>query len=235
MMETTSSHNDLTQQMPAPIVNRSESRKLDQAEQCFVLDNVSWEQYEGMLDALGERRLRHTYNNGRLELMSPSLNHDWEQYMLGRLLERMTEELRIPIKGIGSTTQRLKNHKQAVEPDECYYIAGETAMRGRGRRGDRLDLSKDPPPDLAIEVDVTNSSEPRLPIFASIGIREVWRMDEEGLKFLQLSETQSYDEIQRSIAFPFLSPSVLENLLTSQKNDLEIVLEFVAWVRQQQD
>lgn len=198
-----------------------------------VLRCVSWRQYESLLEVFDNQSLRHTYDAGRLELMSPTLTHDWEKHLLGRLLDRMAEELGVETKGIGSTTLRLAEQEVGVEPDECFYIANEPAMRARGQRGDKLDLANDPPPDLAIEIDVTSSSLPRLPVFAAIGVAEVWRLDASGLQFLRLVEG-AYQACDHSLAFPFLPSAVLQDLVQNKQgqSELQLVKQFTAWVRE---
>ncbi|TWT73787.1 hypothetical protein Pla123a_36810 [Posidoniimonas polymericola] len=198
-----------------------------------VLRSVSWRQYESLLEVFDNQSLRHTYDSGRLELMSPTLTHDWEKHLLARLLDRMAEELGVETKGIGSTTLRLASQEIGVEPDECFYIANEPAMRARGGRGDKLDLANDPPPDLAIEIDVTSSSLPRLPVFAAIGVPEVWRLEESGLQFLRLVEG-GYQACGHSVAFPFLPVGVLQELVQNKHghSELQLVKQFTAWVRE---
>src|SRR5438477_11297373 len=108
-----------------------------------LLSDVSCEMYEKILDAFGERRLRHTYADGMLEIMSPLHIHEWRKRFIGRMIEMMAWRLKIPIKSAGSTTLRKKLKRRGLEPDESYFVANESVVRGR----DEIDLRKHPPPD----------------------------------------------------------------------------------------
>jgi Uma2 family endonuclease len=193
-----------------------------------VMRGVTWAQYAAMLQRVGERRLRHTYDRGVLEVMSPSNRHEWESRFLGRLVERMAEELSQEVVSLGSWTLRRPDLDRGVEPDNCFYLASEPRVRGRRD----LDLATDPPPDLAIEVDVANASVPRAPVYAAIGVPELWRYDGARMRFFELAAAD-YLETPRSAAFPFLPPSKLEELLAdnSGKSDSQLVREFAEWVR----
>jgi Uma2 family endonuclease len=75
------------------------------------------------------------------------------------------------IASYGSTTFRSKQKSKGLEPDECYYFREEARMRGRKR----INLKKDPPPELVVEIDITSRSIPREPIYAAMGVAEIWR------------------------------------------------------------
>jgi Uma2 family endonuclease len=193
-----------------------------------VTRGVTWREYEAFLQGLGERHYRHTYDRGVLEVMSPSNRHEWESRFLGRLVERMAEELGQEVVSLGSWTLRRPDLDRGIEPDNCYYLASEPRVRGRRD----LDLTTDPPPDLAIEVDIANTSVPRTPVYAAIGVPELWRYDGAQMRFFTLAGAD-YQETPRSTAFPFLPPSKLEELLAddSGKSDSQLVREFAEWVR----
>ncbi len=112
----------------------------------------------------------------------------------------MALALDIPIQSIGSTTLRAAASQKAVQPDAAYYIANEPEVRGK----DSYDPEKDPPPDLVVEMDVTNTSVPRLPVLARIGVPEVWRFDGRRVHFYRLGRSGRYREVQRSAAFPWV-------------------------------
>jgi Uma2 family endonuclease len=200
-----------------------------EAAEHIVLYEVSWEAYEALLEAMGDRRLRHSYNEGVLEIMSPLKRHDRAKKLVARMLEAMALELDIDIQSIGSTTLRKRTKKKGLEPDECYYVAHELQVRDKPD----YDPQRDPPPDLALEVDVTNSSVSRMPIFAGLGIPEVWRLEVESLTFLRLTREGKYAKMPRSKAFPLLTPAVIERFLAQQFElpENEIVRKFLAWVR----
>src|SRR5206468_2120268 len=156
---------------------------------------------------------------GRMEIMSPLKWHGDGSYLLGRMVDTLTDEFNIAVEHADPVTLRRADLEKGVEPDKLYHF-GANAERVRGAR--ELDLAVDPPPDLVIEVDVTSSSVPRLPIFAALGIPEVWRIDGEDLRFLHLQADGTYQPRDVSRAFPSLSLSdaarFLEQGRRSDKN-----------------
>jgi Uma2 family endonuclease len=206
------------------------SRERPDVGQSLVLRDVSWAVYEQFLKEAGDHRFRHTYDRGTLEIMSPSPKHENVKRLLGRLIERMSEECDIEIRSFGSMTQGREELEQGLESDECYYFANEPAVRCKRD----LDFNVDPPPDLAVEVDVTSSSVGRMPIYAALGIMELWRFDDEDqLSFFQLVDGNRYVEIERSITFGFLSPRELQEFvdLGLEMSERELIRKFVRWVR----
>src|SRR4051812_17622495 len=119
--------------------------------QRFVLYGVGWEGYQTLLKLVGDRPIRLTYDRGDLELMSPLTPHERFKSLLGRMVEAITEELDIPVISAGSMTFNREDVDRGLEPDECFYPANA----GRVRDPDHIDLNGDPPPDLAIEIEIT--------------------------------------------------------------------------------
>ena len=195
-----------------------------------VIQDVSWRQYQVLLEAFGDLSLPHTYDRGTLEiLMSPRKDHDWVKKLVARMIEAASLDLDIGIQSIGSTTLGREDSRRGLQPDECYYFANEALVRGK----ETLDLNTDPPPDLALEIDVTSSSLPRLPVFAKIGVPEVWRWDGKKLTFLRRAGTGEYRSTARSFAFPFLRPADIERFLKMKQTQTEnsIIRAFVDWAR----
>lgn len=192
-----------------------------------VLYDISWDTYERLLSAFGDRRLPHTYSNGALEIMSPTQYHDWLKGFVGRLIEAAALELDIPIKGIGSTTLRRQMKEKGLEPDECYYVANE--LRVRGKR--KLDLKKDPPPDLAVEIEVSRKILDRLEAYAKLGVPEIWRLDGKKVTFLKLAR-DNYRSIKRSLAFPTITPDDILRFtsLMEKQDENSIVRQFIKWL-----
>src|SRR5262245_1860672 len=94
----------------------------------FVLNGVSWEQYEALCAAFEDQAgLRMTYCEGTLELMSPGPTHESVKTTLARLIEAYADEMQIALNGYGSTTFRKRARKRGLEPDECYLIGTITA------------------------------------------------------------------------------------------------------------
>jgi Uma2 family endonuclease len=198
-------------------------------EQRTVLHNVSWETFEALLRDTGEDRgSRFAYDCGVLEIMTPLFEHENPKIQFDRFIVVLAEELGIEIRSAGSTTLKRKISKRGIEPDSCYYIQNELAIRGK----QTLDLENDPPPDLAIEIDITSSSVNKLGIYSALGVTELWRYDGQNLKFYQLIEGE-YVECKFSIAFPLVSVSEISRFIEQSKSMGEIALlkSFRAWVR----
>ncbi|AFZ58894.1 Uma2 family endonuclease [Anabaena cylindrica FACHB-243] len=199
------------------------------AEQRTVLYNVSWDTFEALLRDTGEDRgSRFAYDCGTLEIMTPLFEHESPKIQFDRLIFSLAEELDIEIRSAGSTTLKRKLFAKGIEPDSCYYIQNEAAIRGR----ETLNLETDPPPDLAVEIDITSSSVNKFNIYAALGVAELWRYDGEVLKFYQLMENQ-YIEIKFSMAFSLVSVGDINRFIQQSKTMGEIALlkSFRAWVR----
>ncbi len=200
--------------------------------QCFRLSGVDWRTYSRLLAIFAERPgIRLTYDRGELEIMSPSLEHDDDSAFLGDLVFLMTEELGMPLKRGGSTTLRRRLRRRGIEPDACFWIANASRMAGRRR----LDLRTDPPPDLAIEVDVSRSSLDRLGIYAALRVPEVWRLEGDVLTFHVLGEDNTYRSADRSLSFPRVAPSDLLPFVQQARQASDqntITHQFRDWIRQ---
>jgi Uma2 family endonuclease len=199
------------------------------APQRFLLEDVRWETYATFLESLGDRPgLYLTYDRGRLELMTKSPIHEWLSRMMGRLVEMLSFELDIPIRSGGSFTMLREDLERGLEPDECYWIASEALVRNKRE----IDLTKSPPPDLAIEIDVTNSSLNRQGIYAALGVPELWRYDQESIQVCLLQPDGSYQVAEKSKAFPFLPVQELTRFLNIEDGNDETtrLREFVAWL-----
>jgi Uma2 family endonuclease len=181
----------------------------DQISQRVVLEGISWTTYQMMLSELGDHRAsRLAYDQGTLEITMPSEIHEIVNRLLDRMVIALTEELDLKMKAYGSTTLDREDLAQGVEPDSCYYIQNVEQIRVR-----KLDLTTVPPPDLAIEVDITRSSRRRLGIYLQLQIPEVWCYTQaNGVTIYQLRSGQ-YVQTQNSLAFPIVSDTVLTQFL----------------------
>jgi Uma2 family endonuclease len=197
------------------------SSVITQAEGRVLLPGIRWETYERLLQELEARRIRLTYDRGQLEIMTLSPRHEWWKKLLGRLLETATEVRGVPIRSGGGPTWKRRDLQRGLEPDDCYWIQNEAHTRSRGD----VDLAKDPPPDLALETEVTRSAPDRLAIFAALGVREVWRFDGERLSVHVLA-AGGYGESQVSRALPWLD---LEGLAAFLRRAGEV--DETAWIR----
>ena len=150
--------------------------------QTVTLENIDWCEFEVILEDLAESRgSRIAYERGKLEIMTPLPEQVVNKEYIGDFLKVLLEELDIEFCPLGSTTFKNRVMFKGIEPDSCFYIENELAVRGKNR----LDLTVDPPPDLALEIDITNRSHPE--IYLSLGVPELWRYQPNKLQILLLS------------------------------------------------
>ena len=197
-------------------------------QQHIVLDDVSWGFYEQLLAEIGDRHIRVTYDDGRLEIMSPLFTHELYGDWIGRLIELICLELSMPVTGAGSTTFAVRKEKKGLEPDKCFYFRNaEAAAKYRGRFNPKIHAA----PELAVEIDITSPSVPRQPIYAALGVPELWRFDGERLQVLHLLKGK-YVERASSLAFPFLPISEFEKfvLRMTEPGQLHVTRQFRDWI-----
>jgi Uma2 family endonuclease len=198
-----------------------------------LLSGIDWKTYSRLLHLFAEcPSLRLTYDRGELEMSLRLMSFDGDGRVLCVLMFILTEELGLPLKHGGSTTLRLWREQRGIEADESFWIAGAPQMAGRRR----LDLKRDPPPDLAVEADVNRGSLDRLGIYASLGVPEVWRLEGDVLTFHVLGTDGTYAEAATSRSFPFLkSADVLLFLQEAREaSDQNVVTRKLrGWVRKQ--
>jgi Uma2 family endonuclease len=194
-----------------------------------VLEGIDWKTYTRLLRVFqGQRRFRLTYDRGTLEIMSPLWEHEKPAYLLGRFIDVLTEELELPCQPGRSVTLRRRRKQRGLEPDNCYWIANAARLEGKTR----LDLRKDPPPDLAVEVDVTSSSLDRMSIYAALGVAEVWRLSDAGVT-VNVLQGGTYQTQPNSVAFPKLAAKDLEWFLSQLTTDTTVLVkQFREWLRQ---
>ena len=164
--------------------------------------------------------------------MSPSFRHENRKKLLGRFVDVLTEEMNINIASAGSMTCRREVLERGLEPDDCYWIEHESLVRGR----EDIDLDVDPPPDLALEIEISRSTLNRMAIYAALRIPEVWRWDGERLHVHLLTAKGSYRQSDRSKAFPFLPlDEFAEFLVRTDVSETQLVRSFRAWVRKSKE
>jgi len=198
-----------------------------------VFHGVSWEEYSRTLqelEAVGSNA-HVTFDNGEMEIMTNGDLHERAKTALGRLLETYALEADIPITGLGQITCRREDLLKGLDPDECYYVTTPVPPKPQG--SEPLDLHAYPPPDLAIEIEVSQSSVPKQPIYAGLGIAEVWRYDGKQLMLLHLTADGKYASVGHSNAFPALPVDRLRQFLdlalnTSQHAAAKAIRD---WVR----
>jgi Uma2 family endonuclease len=199
-------------------------------EQRFILENADWEFYTAVLEHIDGRHVFVTYDRGRLELTSPSWKHDKRSRRIGLLVGHIADALNVPIEGGGTTTFRREDLDRGLEPDQCFYVANASRIRGK----DEIDLAVDPPPDLAVEVKITHRLLDREAIYAALGVGELWVDDGHTVRMLQRQSTSQYRPLDLSIAFPSVQPQHVTHLLQMSESMDEMSWgRFVReWLRQ---
>jgi Uma2 family endonuclease len=202
---------------------------INTGEERTFLQNISWNLYENLLAEIGDDgRSRLCYYRGDLEFMTPLFAHENFNRKIERAIVVLAEELDLNHNLFGSMTIKRPDLESGKEPDSCYYFANEPAVRNKTK----LDFTQDPPPDLAIEIDITSSSINQLALYAALGVGEVWRYNGTILTFyrLQLGE---YVSVDRSPTFPTLSPDrVLEFLADCQTDGInQAVKNLRKWIQ----
>lgn len=203
----------------------------ERGDACVWLSGVPWDEYVRLRAIPDNRNVRMTYDEGSLELMSPSKLHERMAELLGRLIAAWTEEKRIPVQGCGSATFRREDWQKGLEPDKCYYLQHVEEVRGL----EELDLAIHPPPDLVIEVDVTSPSRRRFPIYARLGVPEVWLWRDGRLRFFLLGPDGHYAAADDSAGLPGFPRQSAEQLLAQhlEKDDTALTLEFRKAIRRE--
>ncbi|MBE9117569.1 Uma2 family endonuclease [Lusitaniella coriacea LEGE 07157] len=196
--------------------------------QKVLLKDITWSEFEAILQELGEHRAaRIAYNNCTLEIVTPLPEHERNKEYISDFVKVLLEELEIEFCSLGSTTFRNKNMLQGVEPDNCFYIQNEALVRSKNR----LDLTIDPPPDLALEIDVTSRTHPN--IYEALGVPELWRFERGELQINVLQDGK-YTEVEYSPNFPNLplKEVIPQSLKQCQKEGRNKTMKaFRCWVR----
>jgi Uma2 family endonuclease len=191
-------------------------------EQRFALTHVSWETYESLLaDYANASSPRFTFCEGTLEIVSPSSEHEELNRLLDIIADIIAEEAQTEFRKLGSTTFRREDLKGGAEPDSCFYIQSADAIRGKKE----IDLKTDPPPDLVIEIEMTNPLVSKLPLYASLRVPEIWLYEAHVPRILRLSLDQYHDS-NRSGVFPSLTRPVLAEFMEKSKS-----MTTLAWRR----
>lgn len=186
-----------------------------------IIRDVSWETYERLLEDLKSRSSpRLAYDRGVLEIMSPQFEHDGAKEILAYIATITLEELEWDFVPAGSTTFKREALKRGFEPDASFYIRNPERVRGKKK----LDMEIDPPPDLVIEIDVTTDSMDKFPLYAALGVPEVWRY-EAAIEIWVLDQGE-YVQHHTSVVIP-----VLDDKLVSELMESSVTMTRPAWTR----
>ncbi|QKQ73218.1 Uma2 family endonuclease [Nostoc sp. TCL240-02] len=196
----------------------------------LLIKDISWSVYKRILAELGDNRSsRIGYSQGMLEIMAPLPEHEVAKVIIGDLIKVLLEELDLEFWSLGSTTFDKQSMDAGVEPDDCFYIQNEARIRGK----DRINLETDPPPDLAMEIDIT--SRTRFNNYQALRVPELWRWNGSKLEINVLLDGK-YVESNTSYIFPNLpiQQVIPEYLILSKTNGRNATMKaFRVWARQQ--
>lgn len=190
---------------------------------------TDWNGYLKFLDAVRDTRTRVTYDRGKLELMSPGKRHERIKGVMGRLLEALLRDGGMRFLNGGSTTFRRESLDRGLEPDECYWIQHVMEAASDDEWGPLVH----PPPDLAIEVDITRSSIDRMAVYAALGVPEVWRYRRDGGVTIHTLAGDAYEQVNRSPMFPYVPLSLLTEFVERGQREptSDVVAAFETWLR----
>lgn len=159
--------------------------------------------------------------------MSPLRAHERYAQRLFDMADAAADALDLPLEPLGSTTLRQIKQRRGVEPDHAFYIANAHRVEDQIT----LDLDLDPPPDIVIEVDLSSDSKTKLPIYASLGVPEIWLWDNKRIQLLELSGDY-YSGARQSKFLPVLTVEILEKQLEKSRTTGRTALKrsFRAWL-----
>lgn len=207
----------------------SPSVSVDLPEKRVQLYNISWQAYEAILAAIGDRRSALlTYYQGLLEIMTPLEKHENSSDCIDHFIQVLTEERDLDIKSMASTTLKHPNIRVGAEPDKAYYIANEKLVRGK-----IVDIQTDPPPDLIVEVDITHTDINKNALYAEMGVPEFWRYNGKVLTIYCL-RGGTYEVVEVSPTFPWVTKETLYEFLQAcaQVGEKQAKRDFRDWIKQ---
>ena len=182
----------------------------------LLIHDVGWGDYECLLDDLarGSHR-RVSYDRGRLQIMTPLPEHETAARLIDVLVRIYAEERGLDVESFGSTTWKRQSIAKGVEPGSCYYITNAAHVISLRHH---IDLESDPPPDVAVEIDLTNESLGKFGIYAALMVPEIWRYDAAAFHFYELS-AGDYHPVAESRALAGLTPMMLTVAMEQSKTD----------------
>ena len=194
--------------------------------------DVSWEEYEELLEQVGEAPgLRITYDSGSLHAMTISPEHEKYAFFIGSMIAGIRLRLRMNILAFGSATMRKRRRSKGGEPDACFYVQTAALIGNKIQ----LDFETDPPPDIVVEIDVHHDSRSKFPVYAALGVPEIWRYDGHSMRIHHLSDDghEQYSVQDTSAALPMLTARLLTETIERMRTDGELIalLAFDAWLQ----
>ena len=202
------------------------------ADSVLVQHGISWNDYEELLDAVGEASsLRICYDEGTLQVMTLSQRHEKYSTLIERMVDRLSSFLRVRVLFYGSATMKKRQKQKGVEPDACFYVQNAAVVGTK----DEIDFNTDPPPDVVVEIDLHHDSISKFPIYAALGVPEFWRFDGNVMTIYHLRQGQ-YQPSEASESLPLLTGAVLTEFLarTSKEDQYDILSAFEEWLKRQE-
>ncbi len=200
------------------------------AEQRVLLARVGWSLYRSIAESIGDRAVpRLTYVDGDLELMAPSYLHELLADRLRYFVLALVRGLNLTVVSAGSALWERADLDKGKKPDACFYVANEPLVR----EVDEIDLEVHPPPDLAVEIEISCRLVDGLSVYSALRVPEVWTFDGKKLEFLVLDNRLIYRESARSRAFAQLTAAEAQDwLVRAHRRELTEWLTAVdSWVR----
>ncbi len=198
-------------------------------ERRVVLRSLDWQRYQTIRQMLNpDRNTRLTYAQGILEITMPLEVHEFSARLIERFIYILVMELGMDMKTMGSTTLDRETLDRSAEPDDAYYIQNQHLVAGRD-----VDIEKDPPPDLVVEVDITHTDIDKLRLYAAMGVPEFWRYNGELWRIYSL-QGAVYQEVEISPTFAKVPKTKLyEFLAAARLSEIKADQALREWVRSQ--
>ncbi len=170
--------------------------------QRVIVQGISWETYTCLVsDFTDSRGVRMAYDQGTLEFMAPSFNHEQVADLLADVVKAVAEAREFDLVSAGSTTFKREGIKRGFEPDASFYLHHAAAVHGHRA----VDLDVDPPPDVIIEIDLSHTSLDKFPIYAALAVPEVWRYDGQQVHIYRQTD-DTYTTVSASTILPGVTP-----------------------------
>jgi Uma2 family endonuclease len=198
----------------------------------LLVEDVGWDEYETLLHETADSRpgVHLTYDHGRLQIVTTSRRHEKYKAFIEGMVRILADKYQLSVESSGGATWKRERDARGTEADTCFHIGNVGRVIGK----DELNLDTDPPPDLVIEIDVSNQSESKFPIYAAFGVPEIWRYIAKK-KLLQIYELRNnrYEEVNASKSFAILTHDVLADFLekSSACGQTQALSDFREWLR----
>ena len=189
-----------------------------------TIADLNWQELEQVLEEWGEKRhSKIAYCQGVLEVMVPLPEHEKNVVILGDIVKLLLNHQGREWECLRSTTYKNELKRVGIEPDDSFYIEHREAVIGKKR----LDLSIDPPPDLAIEVDLTSCTQESA--YLALRVPELWIYAHDQLRIFCL-DNDGYRESNHSLIFPNVPLKTLipDTIQTANRRGISVALKALA-------